>query len=266
MLQETIPGIEWTATSVRFTQDITFETLEEVMRRTETIGDAVRWWIGGMLDYAEKRWGEQHAQLLAASRLSERQCRRYQYVHTHVAEIRRRSDLSFSHHEEVASLAPEPQARLLAAAAEASWSHRDLRERVQEEKQLDALVRQPRARQEVLAAGPTVDAAAGLATVRESLAENFRHLRDPEKVPALQAAKTIAPALRALDEAGETLAAASKVVDVQNALDRAAGHYRQALTDILAVCHWDVPDIEKIREHAQRGIRAADHELKEVST
>lgn len=46
-----------------------------------------------------------------------------------------------------------------------------------------------------------------------------------------------------------------------HALDRAAGSYRAALRAIVEKCGHDRPDVDRIREIAEQGIRAADHEL-----
>jgi hypothetical protein len=49
-----------------------------------------------------------------------------------------------------------------------------------------------------------------------------------------------------------------------DALDRAARYYREALKHVIEECSNDKPRIEHIREAAERGIRAADHELAEI--
>lgn len=46
-----------------------------------------------------------------------------------------------------------------------------------------------------------------------------------------------------------------------DALDRAARYYREALTSIVEECKNDRPQIILILEAAERGLRAADHEL-----
>ena len=46
-----------------------------------------------------------------------------------------------------------------------------------------------------------------------------------------------------------------------NALDRAARYYREALLHVIEECGNDKPRIDHIRKAAERGIRAADHEL-----
>lgn len=52
-----------------------------------------------------------------------------------------------------------------------------------------------------------------------------------------------------------------KLREAHNALDRAARYYREALAHIIEECDNDKPRIAHIREAAERGLRAADHEL-----
>jgi hypothetical protein len=49
-----------------------------------------------------------------------------------------------------------------------------------------------------------------------------------------------------------------------NALDNAARYYREALQHIVDECGNDKPRIDHIREAAERGLRAADHEMAQV--
>jgi hypothetical protein len=50
--------------------------------------------------------------------------------------------------------------------------------------------------------------------------------------------------------------------DWLNALDNAARYYREALKHVIEECCNDKPRIEHIREAAERGISAADHEFR----
>jgi hypothetical protein len=50
-----------------------------------------------------------------------------------------------------------------------------------------------------------------------------------------------------------------------DALNRAATYYRQSLKEILDECSCDEPRVSAIRDWAERGVRAADYELDQMT-
>lgn len=210
---ERLPGVEWTATSLQVIDpDLSFDQFAEIVRAAGGVGDSARWWLGDILVYGEARFGEEFAQALSQARVSERTLTRYRYVAAQVDPIRRRPNLSFSHHTEVAACPPDVQNAILARAEEQEWSVAQVREKVQDTGRLDR-IRKPK--QDVLDPEPIVSAVAGLGRIREALGATYHRLKSPDAVDALTAAEQIGPALRALDAASETVTAASKVVDLR---------------------------------------------------
>lgn len=108
-------------------------TLEEARDVAQALGAMARghqWWIGDLLVYSEDKFGEEFAQLEAELELEPRTAGNYRYVAAAVAPSRRREDLSWSHHAEVARLKPAQQKSMLKWAAEEAATVRELRIRV----------------------------------------------------------------------------------------------------------------------------------------
>lgn len=161
------PGITLSATALTITDpNVTFEECQGALDHALGLGDAVRWWVGDLLLFAEARWGEEHAQLIDGLRLSEHQVRRYRVAAERIAPSRRRENLSFSHHEAVLTLDPPDQARLLNLAATSRMTLDALRDAVRDHKAFEEP--EPRRRVTVIPASE-VDAARGVRTVRNTL-------------------------------------------------------------------------------------------------
>jgi len=86
-----------------------------VLRRIE---GAVQWWIGDWLNYGEKAYGEKYTDAEALTELERQTLTNYAYVSAHVTISRRRENVSYSVHAEVAPLPPDQQRAILTRAAE----------------------------------------------------------------------------------------------------------------------------------------------------
>lgn len=89
-----------------------------------------QWWIGDALVAAERALGEEYAQIAEALGLEPHTLTNYRWVADSVVPSRRREDLSFSHHAEVARLTNDQQRAALARAAKEEWTVRQLRDYV----------------------------------------------------------------------------------------------------------------------------------------
>jgi hypothetical protein len=192
-----------------------FEDFEMIFRRAAALGDAARWLLGDILLFGRGKYGEAYAQLLGDGTISERQLNRYRYVCERVARSRRRKNLSFSHHEEVAPLEPAQQERLLARAAQERLSIADLREDVRDLR----AVAGPPSRQTVLpavGAQSAVDAARGLGEARRTL-ERVSDVIDSDEG---REAAGIPSALRGIDEASKAVRHLGRVLPLRDAAVR----------------------------------------------
>lgn len=87
----------------------------------------VMWWIGEWILYGERVYRETYAQAALVTGLSEETLRNYVSTVNKVPVERRREELHFSHHQEVASLEPEAQVEWLDKAVVNGWNRSELR-------------------------------------------------------------------------------------------------------------------------------------------
>lgn len=115
---------------------LSFQEWEHVGDTLKTIRDsALRWWWGDWLNYGEHNYGEKYSQPLAASDYGYGGLRNAAWVCGRIELSRRRDNLSFSHHQEVAPLTPDEQDTWLEDAASNRWSVHTLREMIAQTKQ-----------------------------------------------------------------------------------------------------------------------------------
>lgn len=208
-------GIEWTACSLSVVDaEMSYERVEEIIWRVRGARDATAWWLGDLLRFAESRWGEKYAQAMDATGLSYGRLANIVSTCERVSDARRREDLSFAHHEAVASLEPAEQIEWLEAAAKSSWTEAQLREALRE---AAVLTRSPARQTRASAAGDgpsaseTVDAARNLSVLRETLDLVGVALEGGEGAGDVvdKLAEKLPDALRALEEASAPIRNAS---------------------------------------------------------
>lgn len=111
------------------TPDISFEEWEALGEAILQLRQASKWWIGDWYIFGGVRWGEDKA---AAARtligVSSHQMQTIIRTCMLVHRSRRRLNLTFSHHSEVARLMPEEQDRWLRLCEQEGWSRDKLRE------------------------------------------------------------------------------------------------------------------------------------------
>lgn len=111
----------------------TFEQWEECGAFIKKAEGACHLWLGDWLNYGEERWGEEHAQALEADYGYDYDTlRRDKWVTKNVPVVRRRTNLSFDHHREVAKLEPKDQDILLDKAEEEHIPTKEFRQTVKD--------------------------------------------------------------------------------------------------------------------------------------
>lgn len=88
---------------------------------------AVHFWIGDFINYGESRWGEQYKDAIALTGFDYGTLRNDKWVASRVELSRRRDNLSFDHHVEVADFPPDEQEELLELASKKKMTTRDFR-------------------------------------------------------------------------------------------------------------------------------------------
>ena len=117
-----------------------YEDWIEQGRKLGLIGRSVGWWIGDWLMYGNAAYGERYARAARVTGYDVQTLMNMVYVASRVETSRRRENLSWSHHAEVAALTPEEQDRWLDRAEIDRLSVRCLRDAIRrEQRQLEAV-------------------------------------------------------------------------------------------------------------------------------
>jgi hypothetical protein len=116
-----------TCTSLRLNGQMSIDSWRRVGRQISLVHNSSTWWMGDWLIYGESKYPDRYRRALADSFLDYQTLRNYAWVTRRFAANRRRPDLSFQHHAEVASLDEAEQDRWLDMAARNNWSKSRLR-------------------------------------------------------------------------------------------------------------------------------------------
>ena len=124
-----IPG-KITPTGLVLPDDLEYDNWIQVGETLKLIESGVQWWIGDWLAFGERKYGEMYSQALDSTEYEYQSLADMVYVATNVGFSRRRENLSWSHHREVAALEPEQQTLILDSAVNEGLSHKQLRQEV----------------------------------------------------------------------------------------------------------------------------------------
>lgn len=152
--------IEWryvteTTTGLIFSDDTPIEVWGALTERLIRQQKRIEWAIGDALQFGERRYGDTYAQWVEQTGLAENTLATIKWVAGAIERSRRREDVGWAYHREVASLPIPEQEKALDAAETAGMTRYELRQEV-------------RKRQDRLA-GQAVDAAGTPLTDAESL-------------------------------------------------------------------------------------------------
>jgi hypothetical protein len=111
-------------------QELDFEDWARAGRRMGMTGRSAGWWLGDWLRYGNARYGERYARAARITGYDTQTLMNMVYVASRIDASRRRENLSWSHHAEVAPLEPDRQEHWLRMADVDHLSVRDLREAV----------------------------------------------------------------------------------------------------------------------------------------
>nr|WP_285761679.1 LmbU family transcriptional regulator [Nocardiopsis ansamitocini] len=106
---------------------------ERLGRHIFVISDASAWWLGDWLIYGQHHYPDRYKRAIGATSLDYQTLRNYAWIARKFTPSRRRENLSFQHHAEVAGLAELDQEKWLAEAEAGGWSRNELRRRIRGE-------------------------------------------------------------------------------------------------------------------------------------
>jgi len=133
-------GGSWTQTSLLLPEDTAYDDWRDVGAQLRSIAGGVMWWLGDWVRFGERKYGEKYAQEIDATGYDYQTIVNAANVAQKFSESnRRRLNVSWSHHAEVAGFksTQEQDAWLDRAEAE-SWSRNELRSAIKREKFLEA--------------------------------------------------------------------------------------------------------------------------------
>jgi N6-adenosine-specific RNA methylase IME4 len=116
-----------TATGMAVEGEPTFEEWEQAYSFARRAESGVMWWVGDLLNYGERVYGETYAQAMVATELKYKTLRVAKWVAGQFELSRRRDNLSFEHHRAVASLPPRDREKWLERADKEGLRRAELR-------------------------------------------------------------------------------------------------------------------------------------------
>jgi hypothetical protein len=134
---------EFGTTVLALPADMSLDEWAELGGRLGSALTSTAWWVGDWLVYAWQRWPESQDRAAVLTRLADLGFEhdtidRYRRVCALFPPTLRHENLSWSHHDVVASLDLEEACDLLIAAADSGWSVRALREKVRATRVIEA--------------------------------------------------------------------------------------------------------------------------------
>jgi hypothetical protein len=109
---------------------MSFRDWAAVGRRLSHVSSRATWALGDWLLFGERAYGTRYRSAVEATNLDYQTLRNYAWVAGSFAPHRRRSELSFQHHAELAALPEIEQDLWLNRAVAERWSRNELRRRV----------------------------------------------------------------------------------------------------------------------------------------
>jgi hypothetical protein len=128
-----LAGVSW-----KPTHELARPQWLNVGRRLGAIARCNRWWIGDWLHYGSVRWGEKYVEAARITGYDPKSLRNIAYVASRFSPSRRRDDLSWSHHAEVAALPDTEQDNWLDLSLRQRLSVADLRIELRASRRRDA--------------------------------------------------------------------------------------------------------------------------------
>lgn len=128
--------VQETDTGLVFASDTPLEVWGALVERLIRQHKRIEWAIGDAINFAEQAYeGHKYEQWIEQTGLSENTLSTMRWVAERIDPLRRRKDVGWSHHREVAALAPAVQDRLLEEAADKGMTRWEVRQAAKVERE-----------------------------------------------------------------------------------------------------------------------------------
>jgi hypothetical protein len=117
-------------TSLTVVGELDYERWEQIVNQLMVTEAAAPWWLGDLLRYGEAAHGEKYAQAVEMTGRSVATLTNWMWVAERYPPSKRRADVSWSIHREIAPLPPEDREKWLDAAENESWTKAELRRQI----------------------------------------------------------------------------------------------------------------------------------------
>ena len=135
--QLALPG-KITPVALQLPKNLSFEEWQAAGETLSRINRASHWWIGDWLNYGENKYGEMYSQAMQDTDFDYQTLAHDKAVAREFEFIRRRINLSWSHHAEVVALEPDEQDKWLDKAEQDELTREELRRAIRTQRQFDA--------------------------------------------------------------------------------------------------------------------------------
>jgi hypothetical protein len=143
-LVELGPQVAVERTSLQLPRDLPIDSWQSIGDTILSVTDSSAWWIGDWLVFGQSIYGDRYKRAMAETSLDYQTLRNYAWVARRFTPSRRRENLTFQHHVEVAALDAEEQDHWLDLAANFRWSRNELRRQIRNSAASDNGDRRPR--------------------------------------------------------------------------------------------------------------------------
>ncbi|MCX4820179.1 LmbU family transcriptional regulator [Streptomyces sp. NBC_01142] len=117
-------------TRLRLPEDLPLENWCRIGDQILAVSDSSAWWIGDWLVFGQRKYRDRYQRAMKETLLDYQTLRNYAWVARKFIPQRRRENLTFQHHMEVASLPDDQQDHWLDFAARLKWSKSELRRQI----------------------------------------------------------------------------------------------------------------------------------------
>ncbi|MFJ4851597.1 MULTISPECIES: LmbU family transcriptional regulator [unclassified Streptomyces] len=120
-------------TALQLPRDLPLAAWLRLGGQLQSAADSSSWWLGDWLVHGSVSYPNRYREAMRSTALDYQTLRNYAWVARKFPPSRRRQELSFQHHQEVAALPPEQQDLWLDRSAEHRWPKAELRRRLRAE-------------------------------------------------------------------------------------------------------------------------------------